>query len=621
MNTFEETELLTFTEITTLLETTEPTVKASLISNKIKNILFMYKNFTFKYNKEVVAYDEIGKQSDDYILTLISSLITQSKSKLTVEQDTYFRKVYPKTYLTISKLSVIKEYLPCVNTLLADEKYKFTDPQLSRVHFRNGYFDLKTGEFKTRIRNVDFVNFYINRDYKKASKASVKKIMDVISQIYTEKEDREYLLQGFGIAMTGLSTQNQQILYLLGKGSAGKSTVLSLMKLAFDNYVIELDRTIFSASTSDTHVHKILNTFLANRNIRITHINEPKDTKMDETLFKDFVDGNIKTTSLFKDGLNSFKHMSKVCMTANTMPKIKMDSGVVRRIEAFKHTSIFTNEVDKVDEEKRIFKKDEKLLSAVEENEDLLNAICDIIFSYATDYSQGKIYKQTQAFRDIKEEIVFSNDVVQDFVSKYLVKTENPSDKVGKTEMYDLFKLFKPKSLITEAQLRDDLQNKDFKYEWKPKKNGIQGVFTYCRINDCCDSEMNLETQVLEYESANVKLTSENNKLKAEMEELKKQLERLTFKAVPVEPKPEVKKVEPKPEVKKVVVVDDLEKDLAELMASSTTTTKTVKPKSPTVRVVKLTPKEVIVDSEDEDETKTDFEISVNSKALENFFE
>ena len=557
MSKFEKSELLTIENLTTLLESTEPTERAEVVIPTLKKLIFSYGKSTYKYNKDTIAYDATEELNEGNLSTMISGLITQSKRNLDDKTTRDFEKRYPKGFNLLSEMNTISKYSKCVMVALKDDTYKFADPQLNKIHFKNGYYDLRTGEFKQRERNVDFVNFYINRDYKQPKKESISKIYNIIDQIYTNKNDRDYLLQAFGIAMTGKSTQQQKILFFIGKGSAGKSTMLSMLKLAFNEYVFELDASTFSKSTGKSEINKILNTYLLNRNIRISNVNEPKDTRMDESLFKDFIDGNIKTTSLYHDGQNLFKHLSKICMTANTMPKIKMDSGVKRRIEAYNHKSKFVEKDEEVDEENQIFKKDEKLLQIIEENDELLNAISYIIFSQAVKYNKGEIIKQTPAFEDFKEEVIQSNDIIQDFIDKYIVKTDSESDKVSKIEMHNKFKEFQPRSNITIEQLRDDLKNKDFIYEWKPKMNGIQGIYLKCRINHNGIND-DLENDRIDNNANDTK------KYIDEIEKLKEEIKRLN-KIVEQNNKPVVKVMKPVQPKKLAFIDDDLEADLREL--------------------------------------------------------
>ena len=54
----------------------------------------------------------------------------------------------------------------------------------------------------------------------------------------------------------------------------------------------------------------MLNSYAKKTYTRTSHINEPQDTKIDESLFKDHIDGKIQTTSLYIDGSNYFQHYS-----------------------------------------------------------------------------------------------------------------------------------------------------------------------------------------------------------------------------------------------------------------------------------------------------------------------
>jgi hypothetical protein len=542
MSKFEKSELLTYDDLEVLLSSTEPTERAKVVLPTIQKMYFKFDNITYKFNKEIIAYNEVKSLNDSNLKAIISELITQSKYNLDAKQKATFEKIYKKEYPKLSELTTISKYSECVMVELEKDTYKFADPQFNKIHFRNGYFDLTTGEFRNRVINVDYINFYINRDYHKPSQESINKIYKIIDQIYTDKNDRDYLLQAFGIAMTGTSTQEQKVLFFIGKASAGKSTILSMLKLAFDKYVFELEASTFTKTISKSEINKILNTYLYNRNIRISNVNEPEDTRMDESLFKDFVDGNIKTTTLYEDGQNSFKHYSKICMTANTMPKIKMDQGVIRRIEAYNHkTSKFVDTDEEVNEQQHMYKKDLNLLKKLEENDELLNAISYIIVSHAVKYNKGEIIKSTPAFQDFKDEIIKSNDVVQDFIDKYIVKTNCESDKVGKNEMYNKFKEFQPKSNITAEQLRDDLKNKDFEYDFKKKLHNLHGVFLKCRINysdvneeleqDLIDNDKNKE--IIEKQAKEIeKQAKEIEKQAKEIEELKKMVMKFNVELV-----------------------------------------------------------------------------------------
>jgi hypothetical protein len=62
-----------------------------------------------------------------------------------------------------------------------------------------------------------------------------------------------------------------------------------------------------------------------------------KDTEINDTAFKNFCDGRMMTTMLYKDGQQNFQHNCKAVITANTMPSMIVNSGITRKIEAYTH--------------------------------------------------------------------------------------------------------------------------------------------------------------------------------------------------------------------------------------------------------------------------------------------
>jgi CRISPR/Cas system CMR-associated protein Cmr5 small subunit len=69
----------------------------------------------------------------------------------------------------------------------------------------------------------------------------------------------------------------------------------------------------------EVNIDKILNSFANNPQTRITWINEIKDVKIDETLFKKFCEGKLQTTKLYEEESHDIIHNSKAFITANTM--------------------------------------------------------------------------------------------------------------------------------------------------------------------------------------------------------------------------------------------------------------------------------------------------------------
>ena len=477
---FLEKDLLNAKEIKSLITSIFTNDKAITIASKLRNYFIIHNDKYYRYDIDNILYIEEDADKK-YINTMIMLFLEKSFKNLPKAKREGIELKHKKTYYKIFTHVDIDKYKDEILTYLTNNDINFSDPHLLEIHFKNGFYDFRTGTFLKRIDRKHFINVFINRDYDVVSDSKKTIIMDIIKQIYPIEEDRNYLLMTYGIALTGLACSDQTMLFLLGMASSGKSAILELCKASLnDTYVLTLNRETFTRGYSK--IDKVLNTYITKQCIRITHINEPADTKMDESLFKDHCDGNIQTTSLFKDGANTFHHHSKMIFTSNTFPSIKIDSGSFRRIDAYTHTSSFvkTDKANLIDHSKHIYAVDKDLIANIKKDNELLNAFFSIIVEYGQNwFNKTKIYTQTKNFIDTKNIVISTNDVTQDFIDKCLKRTGKESDRIGKDEMYELFKINFPRSFMTSMQLLSSLKQKDIKYnsDFRHKQTGIKGCY------------------------------------------------------------------------------------------------------------------------------------------------
>jgi len=113
-------------------------------------------------------------------------------------------------------------------------------------------------------------------------------------------------------------------------------------------------------ATNNKNSDKILNSFLKNPQYIFAWINELSDSRLDETILKDFVNGKIKTVSLYADGQNIIKLAALIVATMNTIPNFIADSGVTRRLKAYEHKSHFSKDVEEDDYKNHVYKVNKK---------------------------------------------------------------------------------------------------------------------------------------------------------------------------------------------------------------------------------------------------------------------
>ena len=111
---------------------------------------------------------------------------------------------------------------------------------------------------------------------------------DILYKIYPKKEDCEAIKHVLGSALTGKATREQMILILLGRGSSGKSTILTILQKALtDCYFQKMESIAFNENNPNKD--KTLSAFIENINVLLIWCNEPKTTKLDTELLKELI--------------------------------------------------------------------------------------------------------------------------------------------------------------------------------------------------------------------------------------------------------------------------------------------------------------------------------------------
>ena len=79
---FNQTDLLNYNEIDLLIRSDFPNERALIITNKLKNYIFIYENIVYDFYKDTITYkqveDSIGNKKYDFIISKISCYIEAS---------------------------------------------------------------------------------------------------------------------------------------------------------------------------------------------------------------------------------------------------------------------------------------------------------------------------------------------------------------------------------------------------------------------------------------------------------------------------------------------------------------------------------------------------------------
>lgn len=453
-------ETLGISEIEKLYEGL-PNEIAKMLSQKLQNKYFIHNDYIYVLDEDTIAYKKESKVKDT-IITATSELIENSFYKLSNDTQELIKLKYKSTFKSIFHSKTIeKYYLPLIKQLTKENIE--IDVTLREIHFKNGYIDLNDNSFLKRETSKHYITRYINRNYCKSTEDQKTEMMKLIKQIYPKEVNRNCILRVFGSALTGESIKDQTYLFLLGAGSSGKSSMMLITKEAFEIYVKSLkDDTL---TQNNQKADKIFNTFGKSPYIRFIWINEPKDKRMDAELFKQLVEGTIETTMLYQEGSHEQRHYAKVITTMNNMLKIKIDTGTGRRIQAYTHTSLFTEDETILNDNKFIYKKDKNLLQNLKNN-NLLNAWVDILATEAYEWLKNPVINYPKDFCDTKNDIISDNDVIGEFFENNVIITGNPEDRLSLEDIYSEFKNNYPNNLTSPKTFKNNLVfSRNIKYE------------------------------------------------------------------------------------------------------------------------------------------------------------
>ena len=513
--------------------------KTNLIMKYINDDIIITEKALYMYmdsKKIYYKYMSDEKDKSDIVFIYLINLFDASFKALSTKQQ---------QNIDLDKLnhclsSPIKKNL-LKNMDKKDSIFDSSKKTINQIHFNNGYFDIKTFKFVER-KKTDYITYCIDREFKMPKQEKINIVYEVLQQIFPQEEDRNKNLECLAEGLTGEAPKSQYNLFLLGRGSNGKTTLMKLLQLAFENYIF-----IFKEDTFSVHNQKadrILNMFMYRPQIRIGGVNELVG-KINDSLFKQVCEGTIQTTSLFTEGMNKIVHNALMVITMNEFPNIKIDGGVIRRIVASYMKSVFTDDKTKLDSKKHIYLKNFDLLSMFGNDEELKNAMTVIMLKYAHDFTMGKRYELSSNMKETKQDIINSNDVIGKFCYENIKITDCSKDKLKRDDIYNEFKLKNKTSFITLNQFSTYFKDK-YQEHWNhdvrfgKSRGGFVRMQFY--LGEIDEDEEETESSPLDYE---VKLEpdykKENEELKKQIEELKKQVELLSKK--PEEPqKPDLSK-------------------------------------------------------------------------------
>ena len=317
------------------------------------------------------------------------------------------------------------------------------DSRTDTLNFRNGILELRTSEFRERVKE-DYVSQFNNWDFsKKADKKKSKFVNDLLLKIFNcSQEDKDAGLSMHAYQLTG-DTSLQLFAMLYGSGGNAKSTILEILDLMFPIHFLKISAKTFNEDYQKAH--KSLGRI--EKNHRCVYIEELKNKKLDVGLLKDFVSGGkINMEIMFSTSRDIFLRC-KLLLISNNLIKIDVDGGIDRRGWLIELCNKFCSEAN-YDKEKQYESSDRKVFKAdlslkqKFENDSYKLAFLHILMPYIKKFYDTKslmnMKQRTEAWRNS----LADDNKFQEFLNDNYTITEDSSDRVSKKALTDAYNAY-----------------------------------------------------------------------------------------------------------------------------------------------------------------------------------
>jgi hypothetical protein len=178
---------------------------------------------------------------------------------------------HKKTLAGIFQNAAVEKYYPQLIQCFTKPDIVFDD-YLCIMNFNNGYMDFEDLKFKPRTVGKHYISKYIHRDYVASTKTDQETVLSHVRKIYPDQEDLNCITSILGSALSGKSTNDQDLLFLLGEGSSGKSFILEITGLAIDCYFKELKDDTFAQQNNK--IDKMMSIFLVMTDFNLLRDND-----------------------------------------------------------------------------------------------------------------------------------------------------------------------------------------------------------------------------------------------------------------------------------------------------------------------------------------------------------
>jgi P4 family phage/plasmid primase-like protien len=341
-------------------------------------------------------------------------------------------KLAKKGYINVGNASYVKNIIDYLSNLYnIDRLETLLDANEKLLAFDNKLFDYEINQFRD-IKPTDYITKTTKYDIPEKSNKDFEFINKLLYSIFEDKEVVEYWLATTGLSLFGNKLES---LYIhTGSGGNGKGLLSSILVKALGDYMYCADNTFLTSVFKSGQANP---TLAKCQGIRYLLVSEPDDGSDDVKFNVDFIKmltgGDIITTrDLFKSNV-SYKPQFTPFVQCNNKPKLgKLDNGIKRRLKIINYPLKFVDKPVKSNERPIDYSLKDRILNGIYKQFILL------LIEKAVEYKDKKLVQPIEVENQTKE-YFDDNDPVKGWLGNSCLITENSSDQIKTSELYNLF--------------------------------------------------------------------------------------------------------------------------------------------------------------------------------------
>ena len=388
--------------------------------------------------------NEVIKHYLAYSLHLTNKAYIASTNDNEKERDLFNRlgeechKVVRSLKSAVNKNNIVNE---CKEIFYNEEFKDELDTNIYLLGFENGVYDLKKNIFRS-ANPEDKISFSTGYDYTSKVDLNVRQqIMTALEKIQPNKQILDFVLTYFSSTLIG-TNKNELFINLEGSGGNGKGLISTLHDCALGDYAGILNNNYLVNTFNSPESH---NTMLANNyKKRFLQVNEPANTKhLNINLIKELTGcDKLQLRVAHSSDTKTVEPLFKLCMLFNELPKIEntKDGGFLRRFVGINFPNKF---VDREPKKLNEHRQDPNLKQTIKNNKEWHQQYMLILLEYLRKYQENnEILEIPEEIKKNSKKLLNAQDPFEDFIDNRLIISNNETDIVRRTELWDEFRRY-----------------------------------------------------------------------------------------------------------------------------------------------------------------------------------